>query len=357
MAAPDITRPDAIEGWPLPEEQTEWHGDPAVERLMVEAYRGGRMHHAWMIGGPRGIGKATLAYRFARFALTYPDPARAPDAETLAVPSDSSVAGKIAARSHPNILTLSRPWDEQGKRFKASLTIDEIRRTIPFFGSTAGEAGWRIAIVDSADDMNPNAANALLKILEEPPRSARCSWWYRMPPAGCCRRSVRVVVGSICRRWQCPRSRRPCGVIRMPMRISGASPPRPGRAACGAPSASSTRTPPRWGRAFSRVVARFPQFDGPLAHGLGDLVAQRGADEAFANFVDLVFAWLNRRARGLPEPDGSPIPESVAATPLATWAEVWEKLRQSSAEVEALNLDRKQFVLTTMNILARATRM
>ncbi|MFI5410589.1 DNA polymerase III subunit delta' [Kaistia sp. UC242_56] len=356
MAASEITRPDAIEGWPLPEEQTEWHGDPAVERLMVEAYRGGRMHHAWMIGGPRGIGKATLAYRFARFALTYPDPARAPDAETLAVPSDSPAAGKIAARSHPNILTLSRPWDEQGKRFKASLTIDEIRRTIPFFGSTAGEAGWRIAIVDSADDMNPNAANALLKILEEPPKRSLFLVVSHAPGR------LLPTIRSRCRRLDLPSLAVPA--IEEALRRHSDADADIRRFAAEAGQGSLRRAigfldedAAAMGRAFSRVVARFPQFDGPLAHGLGDLVAQRGADEAFANFVDLVFAWLNRRARGLPEPDGSPIPESVAATPLATWAEVWEKLRQSSAEVEALNLDRKQFVLTTMNILARATRM
>lgn len=356
MAAPDIIRPDAIEGWPLPEEQTDWHGDPAVERLLVEAYRGGRMHHAWMIGGPRGIGKATLAYRFARFALTYPDPARAPDVDTLAVPETSTAAAKIAARSHPNILTLSRPWDEQGKRFKASLTIDEIRRTIPFFGSTAGEAGWRIAIVDSADDMNANAANALLKILEEPPKRSLFLVISHAPGR------LLPTIRSRCRRLDLPALTVPA--IEAALRQNSDVGADVLHFAAEAGQGSLRRAigfldedAAAMGRAFSRVVARFPQFDGPSAHALGDLVAQRGADEAFANFVDLVFAWLNRRARSLPEPDGSAIPQSVAATPLATWAEVWEKLRQSSAEVEALNLDRKQFVLTTMNILARATRM
>jgi len=356
MAGPDVTRPDAIEGWPLPEEQVEWYGDPAVERLLVEAYRGGRMHHGWLIGGPRGIGKATLAYRFARFALTYPDPARAPDAWTLDVPPGSPAAAKIAARSHPNILTLSRPWDEQGKRFKASLTIDEIRRTIPFFGSTAGEAGWRIAIVDSADDMNANAANALLKVLEEPPRRSMFFVISHAPGR------LLPTIRSRCRRLDlAPLS---ASAIDRALAAHTDSPEEIRRFAAEAGQGSLRRAigfldedAAAIGRAFGRVVARFPEFDGQAAHALGDLVAQRGADEAFANFVDLVFAWLSRRARGEAEPDGAPIPPSVAATPLATWADVWEKLRQSSTEVEALNLDRKQFVLTTMNILARATRM
>ena len=79
MAAADtreMSRFDAVEGWPAPEERVEWFGDPAAERALLDAYRGGRMHHAWLIGGPKGIGKATLAYRFARFALAHPDPAR-----------------------------------------------------------------------------------------------------------------------------------------------------------------------------------------------------------------------------------------------------------------------------------------
>ncbi len=142
MAAADIMPElDALDGWPAPAEQTAWYGASADERVLLDAYRGGRMHHAWLITGPRGSGKATLAHRFARFALAHPVPERAPAAESLAVDPSHPAARKIAAHAHPNLLTLARPYDDKNKRFKESVTVDEIRRTNAFFGSTAGEAG------------------------------------------------------------------------------------------------------------------------------------------------------------------------------------------------------------------------
>ena len=167
----DLIRFDRIEGWPAPEEQPAWFGDPAPEQKLLDAFRSGRMHHAWLIGGPKGIGKATLAYRFARFVLAHPDPKSdaVAAARDLAVAEANPAFRKVASRAHPNLLVLERPYDEQGKRFKTKVAVDEIRKTVSFFGSTGGEDNWRIAIVDPADDMNDSSANALLKILEEPP--------------------------------------------------------------------------------------------------------------------------------------------------------------------------------------------
>ncbi|HWJ71879.1 MAG TPA: DNA polymerase III subunit delta' [Kaistia sp.] len=355
--SPDLPQLDALEGWPSPEEQADWYGATSDERLLVDAYRGGRMHHAWLITGPRGSGKATLAYRFARFALAHPDPARAPAAESLAIDPGHPVARKIVAHAHPNLLTLARPYDDKNKRFKESVTVDEVRRTIPFFGATAGEAGWRIAIVDAADDLNASAANALLKILEEPPRGALFFVLSHAPGR------LLPTIRSRCRRLDLT----PLGsdaIERALERHSDAGPEERRFAALA--GEGSIRRAVRFlddeviaiGSAFGRAVGRFPALDVGAAHRLGDIVAQRGADDAFESFQDLVFDWLARRARGLPEPETlGALPPVVAAVPLARWAEVWEKVRQSSAEVEALNLDRKQYVLTTIDMLARATRM
>ncbi|MBN9021107.1 MAG: DNA polymerase III subunit delta', partial [Rhizobiales bacterium] len=169
--ADEFSRLDSLEGWLPPEAQPRWHGAPGAEAALLDAYRGGRMHHAWLIGGAKGIGKATLAYRFARFALANPDPrsAAVAAATDLSVPEAGPAFRKVAGRAHPNLLTLERPWDDKNKRFKTELPVDEVRKTVGFFGSTGGEGGWRIAVVDPADEMNPSAANALLKILEEPP--------------------------------------------------------------------------------------------------------------------------------------------------------------------------------------------
>src|SRR4051794_4723778 len=128
------------------------------------------MPHAWLIGGPRGVGKATLAYRMARFVFAHPSPTAqsVQNAAHLALPADHPVVRRTAAQGHPDLLALERVADEKGK-LPMFIPVDMVRKTIGFFGSTAGEGGWRVCIVDSADEMNAAGANALLKILEEPP--------------------------------------------------------------------------------------------------------------------------------------------------------------------------------------------
>lgn len=135
----------------------------------AKALRGGRPPQGWLISGPPGIGKATLAYRIARYILSFGPTEEGP--EDLAVPSDSVVSKQIEAGAPPGLHVLKRGVDEKGK-LRTALTVDVVRGLSGFFGMTSGSGGWRVAIVDSADDMNDNAANALLKLLEEPPKRA-----------------------------------------------------------------------------------------------------------------------------------------------------------------------------------------
>src|SRR3954454_24536493 len=155
---------------PHPRETTSFYGHAEAEQALLEAYRAGRMPHAWLIGGPRGIGKATLAYRMARFVFAHPEATAqsVQNAAQLALPPDHPVARRIAAQGHPDLLALERVADEKGK-VPMFIPVDMVRKTIRFFGSTPGGGGWRVCIVDSADEMNAAGANALLKILEEPP--------------------------------------------------------------------------------------------------------------------------------------------------------------------------------------------
>src|SRR5262245_60289022 len=166
---------DADGNGKLPRQTTSFFGHGGAEQVLLEAYRSGRFPHAWLIGGPPGIGKATLAYRMARFVLAHPD-ARAPEvrsATSLAMPEDDRTVRRIAAQGHPDLLVLERVVNEKTGKLYTVIRVDDVRRTVPFFGSTAGEGGWRIAIVDTADELQyPQAANALLKILEEPPPNA-----------------------------------------------------------------------------------------------------------------------------------------------------------------------------------------
>src|SRR5882724_9995796 len=156
-----------------PRETTALFGHNEAEAMLLAAYRSGRIPHAWLIGGVKGIGKATFAYRIARFILANPDPAASAVqyATTLQVDAANPVARQIAGGSHGGLLTLERTLNDKGV-MRTVITVDETRETIAFFGSTAATEGWRICIVDTVDELNPNAANALLKILEEPPQQS-----------------------------------------------------------------------------------------------------------------------------------------------------------------------------------------
>lgn len=357
----EIPRLDQLDGWPGPEEQPAWLGPAEAETTLLDAYRGGRMHHAWLIGGPKGVGKATLAYRFARFAFAHPDPqsAAVSAALDLAVAPEHPVFRRVAGRAHPNLLPLERPYREDRKRFLTELTVDQIRRTVSFFGSTSGEQGWRIAIVDPADEMNASAANALLKILEEPPTRSLffiiCHAPGRLMPT----------IRSRCRRLDLP-------PLPLPVIHSAISETNPGQAseadralACALSGGSLRRAISFLQddgvtvyRQFSAFTAGLPSVDIEAMHRLADAVSRRGADDHNASFLEVARDWLGRRVRGEGEPEGeADLPPQLAAVQLARWAEVWDKLNETSVEADALNLDRKQVVLSILMSFAHAARM
>jgi DNA polymerase-3 subunit delta' len=165
-------QPDQTQGAPHPRE-AHLIGQTAAQSAFLDAFNSARLHHAWMISGPRGVGKATLAWKIARFLLATPDDdggmfAPAPP-NSLDIPDDHPVARRLTALSEPRLFLLRRPYDEKTERLKTDITVDEVRRMKSFFSLSAADGGRRVAIVDSLDEMNPSAANALLKLLEEPP--------------------------------------------------------------------------------------------------------------------------------------------------------------------------------------------
>jgi DNA polymerase III subunit delta' len=166
-------RADAEISVPHPRETSDLFGHGDAETALLNAYRSGCIPHAWLIGGAQGIGKATLAYCMARFVLANRDPraAAVQRAKTLWVDPNDPVARHVAAGAHGGLLALERTPNEKGV-LRTVITVDETRETISFFGSTAAVEGWRVCIVDTVDELNPNAANALLKILEEPPQQS-----------------------------------------------------------------------------------------------------------------------------------------------------------------------------------------
>jgi DNA polymerase-3 subunit delta' len=341
---------DAIDGVALPRERADLFGQDEAEATLLDAYRSGRIHHGWILGGVKGIGKATLAFRFARFVLAHPDP-RSPAvaaARDLAVPPDHPVARRVAAGAHGDLLHLRRPWDDKAKRFKTELPVEEIRRTVGFFGSTAGEGGWRIAIVDSADEMNTNSANALLKILEEPPPRSLFLVLAHAPGR------LLPTIRSRCRRLDlAPLS--PHAIAAALDRLEVAGEPRDFAAAAELADGSLRRAITLLAadgvglmRTLEGIVARAPDLDLRAVHAFADKVTARGADEAFDVAVDFLADVAGRAARSALETRG------LAAA--ARLAEAHDEIARLFARTDALNLDRKAAIVAALRTLAEAAR-
>src|SRR5215469_13580615 len=167
-------RSGAAPAVPAPRENAALLGHEAAEAALLGAYRSGRLPHAWLFSGPRGIGKATLAFRFARFVLAGGGEgglfAAAPT--TLAMPPTHPVFRRVASGGHADLLVVERGLDSKRRKLRSEIVVDDTRAIAGFLRLTPAEGNWRVVIVDGADLMNRNAANALLKTLEEPPQKA-----------------------------------------------------------------------------------------------------------------------------------------------------------------------------------------
>ncbi|MCW2307572.1 DNA polymerase III subunit delta' [Rhodobium gokarnense] len=344
---------DAIDDVPHPRQQQRLAGQAHAETELLDAYRSGRIHHAWILSGTRGIGKATLAFRMARFVLAHPDPkaAAVAGARDLSVAPDVPAARKVAAGSHPDLLHLRRPYDDKRKRFKTELPVDEIRRTASLFGTTAGEGGWRICIVDAADDMNANAANALLKVLEEPPPRALFLVVSHNPGR------LLPTIRSRCRKLALdPLAPETIAGELQALGLAGGLDERTLHRVAVLGSGSLRRSVlllradgvALWD-AFEDIAHGLPKMDRAAIHALADRVAARDADDVFATFKDIVRDWLTARVR-----DGAAA--GASAGDLIAWSEAWETINQANRTAAVLNLDRKQLVLDTFRTLAEAAR-
>jgi DNA polymerase-3 subunit delta' len=160
-----------------PQKSDMFLGHETQEQEILNAWNAGRMPHAIVMNGVQGIGKATFAYRLARFILKQSADngglfGEDVKPETLSVSSDHPVFSKIASGGHTDLLTITRPFDEKKGQFKSEIPVGDIRKVAPFLRQTSGAGGWRVVIIDDSNTMNRNGQNALLKILEEPPKNA-----------------------------------------------------------------------------------------------------------------------------------------------------------------------------------------
>jgi DNA polymerase-3 subunit delta' len=317
---------------------------------MLAAYREGRLAHAWLIGGREGIGKATLAWRFARFVLANPDPntpaVRA--AKDLTVAPDHPAARQLGALAHPDFALVRREWNAKPKTFFTDIRIDDVRAALSMFHLSAAFGGWRVALVDCADELNPHSANALLKMIEEPPPRALILIVTHRPG------QVLATIRSRCRRLLLERLT-PGEIDTV---VGGLGDPWAAidpaqRAAAAARADGSVRETLRrldpdaaeLGALIDAAVGDLPRPDPRAVDRLADALAGRAASDSFAALSAALFEWLAARARA----DASPAQRR-------TLSALWDRIRAATRETEALNLDRRLHVLAVFEEIAGEAR-
>jgi len=332
----------------LPRETAVLFGHAEAERTLLEAYQSTRMPHAWLIGGGPGIGKATLAYRLARFVLAHPDPQAADvqGATSLAVEPDYPVARRIAVQAQGDLLVLERVINEQTGKLYTVIRVDDVRRSVSFFGSTAGEGGWRIAIVDAVDELQREGANALLKVLEEPPERTLLLLISHSPGRELptlrsrCRRLLLRPLASddVARAVQAATGRDAADPeVMQAVDASDGSVGRALRFLDGPALALRQRV--------LALLAQLPNPDPRALHALGDALS--GSEpQTLAAFMDMVNGWLSGRLDA----------DARSGAQMAKAAQAWEKVNRAARDVEAYNLERKPLVFSVFGLLAETAR-
>jgi len=361
-AAPEA---DRLDGFPHPRETRVLFGHADAERTLAEAFASGHMHHAWLLTGRLGIGKATLAYRLARHALAEPSE-RDPSAPTLEVAASTRAARQVNALSHPGLLLLRRPYDVRARRFAQAIPVDEVRRLKSFLGLTNAANAWRVVLIDSADELNVNAANAVLKSLEEPPGRTLFVLISAAP------NGLLPTIRSRCRRLNL------AALAGAPLRA----------AAIAALAARGIEAPDgeAWERLervaqgsvrrllqlvaaggleldgrIEKLMASLPSLDWQGAHALTDGMGFGAPEEPYETFFELLLDRLARLVRARASAQGSPADQALAARLIAperlpAWAEFWQLAAREKADAAELNLDRKALLtslLARLEALAR----
>lgn len=335
---------DRIEGFAHPRETVRLAGQDEALMRAARAIRSGRPPQAWLLAGPPGIGKATLGYRIARYLLRYGATSDGPD--DLSIPDIDPVAAQVRAGAHPGLLVLKRGVNPETGRTMTVLSVDVVRRLAGFFGMTSGAGGWRIAIIDTADEMNDAAANALLKALEEPPGRAMLLLLSNAPGqllptirSRCHRLNLRPLdEGALANElahhlpdWSAEKRRDLA-------KLAGGS--------LGAALTLASDDTLALANDARKLVddAAAPDLAALLA--LGDRVGRSGDNlSAFGTFLLQHLAERIRlRAR------------QSAGAQLRAWMEAWEQVTANFVRAEALHLEPRQTILSSAHVIAGAAK-
>jgi DNA polymerase-3 subunit delta' len=310
---------------------------------VTRAIRNGRPPQAWLITGPPGVGKATLAYRIARYFLAFGATGRGP--EDLSVAPNDAAAMQVKAGAHPGLMVLKRGINVDTGKTMTVLGVDEIRKLGSFFGLTSGAGGWRIAIIDTADDMNDAAANALLKVLEEPPARALLLVLASAPAR------LLPTIRSRCQRLDLKPLADSDVDAELIQRLSDVSPKE--RAAlvklAGGSIGAALKLASDNGVAIAteaeRVIdqADAPDFAATLA--LAEKISRM--DDGVDSFGQYLVQALSDRIRARAKTGGGD---------LWRWVELWEKLGSNFRRTDGLHLEPRQTIVSASRALSETAK-
>lgn len=345
--------PDKLAGAPHPRDTFDLHGHADQEAAFLQAARSDKLHHAWLLTGPRGVGKATFAWRATRYLRALPPPGdllAEPPPETLAMAPDHPVARRVSALSDPGVFLLRRGWDDKTKRLRSVISVDDTRGLNAFFAMALTDGGHRAVIVDSADDMNANSANALLKLLEEPPARAVLFLISHRP------QRLLPTIRSRCRTLRFDPL--PLDALNSALSATGHSADAALAELSGGSVGEAIRLAQDDGVAlYARLVALLataPALDRRQARSLSDLAGGAAAEARYdllLRLIDLALARLAHTGLGRARPEAAP-GEAAALARLSpgpaaarAWAELAETLAGRARHGRAVNLDPATLVL------------
>ena len=319
--------------------EVPWHprhalavlGHDGPRQRFTEAFVSGRPHHAWLMTGPSGIGKATMAYQLAEMILTEGKP--------------EQTRRWIASRSHPELCILERGFnDSKPRKLRAEISIDEARNFIGFFNRTSASGGWRVGLVDCADDLTLEAANALLKLVEEPPVKALILLVCHTPGkllrtlrSRCTRMPLDVLSGDD---TQIVLDGLPLDPVPATENLRQA-----GILSNGRPGHALQLLNNEGAKAFASFIG-LKKLDGAAQVSIGQKFSNRtSAVQDYLVFMSLLLDWLAKQAV-----------MAQSRGRAATLADLHSKLAADAAIADGYNLDRRAAVIQTLSLVQDALK-
>jgi DNA polymerase III subunit delta' len=320
-------------------------GHETAERTLLDAMHHGRMHHAWLIAGPEGIGKATLAFRFARRLL-----AGTGESGSLALAREHPAFRRVASGGHADLTVIERVVNEKTKRLKRDIAVEDVRKINAFMALTPAEGGWRVAIVDGAEDLNQNSANALLKILEEPPSRAvlilTCSTPGRLP----------ATIRSRCRQLRLSPLNDEVMARLLTIYLPDNSQDDRDRlltlseGSIGRALAIADDDGIAVAALVDKLFAALPDVPPSKGYDVADALGR--SDTGFQLFTDQLITGIAALVRDTVRGRADPEQQRLAALmPLEAWGEVWQGLSRLQDETERFALDKRQALVSCVGML------